>query len=155
MCTFDDLQPSAERARVAARTVIAGTSCELASSLLALDLSQQGQTAEFVRGHYIQPGHCVSGANEHAWVKVGGLLIDPTRDQFGEEPDSVSFRGRYVQRQTKPASEDLVYKQLALQWRIPARQPSIRRVAEEYGLDAGELDLYATLTYTMSPVARG
>lgn len=148
------MQHSAERARVAARTIIDGTSCELASPLLALDLSQQGQAAEFIRGHYIQPGDRENGANEHAWVQVGEVLIDPTRDQFGEDPQSLSFRGHYVQREKKPASEELVYRQLALQWRIPPRQASIARVAAQYGLDAEELDLYAARTFTMSPVAR-
>jgi hypothetical protein len=56
MDIFDDMGPYVDRARLAARTVIDCTSCELASSLLALELSRLGQPAEFVRGHYMQPG---------------------------------------------------------------------------------------------------
>ncbi len=152
--SFEEMEPYAERARLAARTVIADTSCGLASALLALQLSRLGQPAEFVRGHYLQPGEDETDRNGHVWVEVGEMLLDPTRDQFNEDPHSKTYTGRYVTKERRPASEDLVYGHLALQWQVrrPAVQNRIRAVCKQYGLDAEQLeDRAARIVLTAPP----
>ena len=156
MESFNGMCSYVERSRLAARTVIDETSCELASSLLALELSRVGQPAEFVRGHYLQPGETETARNGHAWVEVGEVRLDPTRDQFHEDPRSKTHRGRYVSTERRAASEDLVYAHLALQWRVrlPAVQDRICAVCEQYGLDADQLEDRAAKIFLTAPVGR-
>jgi Transglutaminase-like superfamily len=156
MDRLSELRGPVEDAHRATRSVIEGTGCQLGASLLALALGRLGKPAEYVVGHYVQPGEVEMGANEHAWVEVDGVILDPTRDQFGENPLIESYDRRYVERERKPAGAmaDQVYLQLALQWRIPARQDSILKVVQQYGLDVDQLELRSANTYTMRVVGR-
>jgi hypothetical protein len=156
MPTSADFADNVERARLAARSVITGTSCELASSLLALELSRLGWPTQFVRGHYLKPDEDATVRNGHAWVEVGAVLLDPTRDQFGESVFAEESLGRYMADERRPGSEDLAYAHLALQWRVrlPKIREQIRRVCDEYRLDAPQLEDRAERILLSAPVGR-
>jgi hypothetical protein len=156
MDRFSDLSTLVEDARRDTRSVIEDTGCQLGASLLALALARLGEPAEYVVSHYLRPGETETGSNEHAWVEVEGVLLDPTRDQFGESHLSASYDGRYVPRERTPASamEEQVYMQLGLQWRVPARQGSIRKLIQRYGMDIEHLEACSATRYTMGIVGR-
>ena len=80
--------------------MIQGTGCQLGASLLTLDLDRQGVQAEYVRGYYSG-----SPEQEHWWVEAEGLLLDPTRDQFSEDPFAEHCAGNYERVDAKPASK--------------------------------------------------
>ncbi len=134
---FIDLLPAVEHAHAAARLVIEGTGCQLASSLLTLDLDRQGTRAEYVRGYYSG-----SPQQEHWWVEAEGLLLDPTRDQFSEDPFAEHYAGEYERIDAKPASK-MEYEatmHLRLHWSSNRRvRDAIEQVAGQYGLDLEEI----------------
>jgi transglutaminase-like putative cysteine protease len=122
------------------RLVIPGTGCELAAALLTLELRGIGEPAKFVRGHYRTPDEAEDAHNLHAWVEVADVLLDPTRDQFGDDPFSESYLRQYL-RDAGDSPEDVeghAYRLLAMQW--PFKQAAIRQVVELYGLDITRLE---------------
>jgi hypothetical protein len=133
---FIDLLPAVERAHAATRLVIQGTGCQLAASLLTLDLDRQGVQAEYVRGY-----HSGSPEQEHWWVEAEGVLLDPTRDQFSEDPFAEHYAGAYKRVDAKPASkmksEATVH--LRQHWSNHRVRDAITQVAAQYGLDLAEI----------------
>lgn len=130
---FVDLLPAVERAHAATRLVIEGTGCQLGSSLLALDLGRDGVEAEYVRGYY-----SASPGQEHWWVEADGLLLDPTCDQFSENPFAERHAGTYSRADAKPASEmeHEATMHLRFNWSYNRRaRDAIKQVAAQYGLD--------------------
>jgi hypothetical protein len=149
--SFEELLPNIKRAHDAARLVIPKTGCQLASALLTLDLGRSGCPADYVTGRYSgNPGQ------DHWWVEVSGLLLDPTRDQFGEDPFSEDYQGKYVRSETpaKPANQMATEaaRNLQLQWNAKARQ-AITQVAQDYGLDMEQIEepLHLALAVTEAP----
>jgi hypothetical protein len=123
--------------------VIPTTGCQLGASLLTLDLGRQGKPAEYVRGHYLEGDAPESGRNEHWWVEVESVLLDPTRDQFPRgDPFSETYTGRYTPKDRKPttAMEREVYIMLRLQWRVRSNKAAVRLVIDQYELDLAQLD---------------
>lgn len=123
--------------------MIPTTGCQLGASLLTLDLGRHGKSAEYVRGHYLEDDAAESGRNEHWWVEVESLLLDPTRDQFpGGDPFSETYTGRYMPKDSKPttAMEREAYIMLRLQWRVPSLKAAVRLVVDQYELDLRQLD---------------
>jgi len=105
--------------------------------LLTLDLDRQGVQAEYVRGYYSG-----SPEQEHWWVDVEGLLLDPTRDQFSEDPFAEHYAGAYERLDAKPASkmEHEATLLLRLHWSSNRRaRDAIAQVAARYGLDLEEI----------------
>jgi hypothetical protein len=135
---FADFLPATKHAHEAARLVIPNTGCQLAASLLALDLGRNGEPAEYVTGRYTE-----APEGEHWWVEVGAVLLDPTRDQFDEDPFQEDFRGRYIRDDAKPASqvEHEATMQLRFQWAYNRRvRPAVKQVARQYGLDQRQVE---------------
>ena len=134
---FVQLLPAVERAHAATRLVIQGTGCQLGASLLTLDLDRQGVQAEYVRGYYSG-----SPEQEHWWVEAEGLLLDPTRDQFSEDPFAEHYAGEYERVDAKPASK-MEYEatmHLRLHWSSNRRvRDAITQVAAQYGLDLAQI----------------
>jgi hypothetical protein len=134
---FAELLPAVRRAHAAARLVIEGTGCQLASSLLTLDLDRQGIQTEYVRGYY-----SAAPEQEHWWVDAEGVLLDPTRDQFSEDPFAEHYAGEYRRVDAKPGS-DMEHEatcHLRLHWSYNHRvRDAIARVAAQYGLDLAEI----------------
>ena len=103
---FADVLPPLERAHASTRLVIPKRGCQLAASLLALELGRAGLPAEYVCGRY-----SANPEQEHWWVVVDSVLLDPSRDQFDDEDPSpratrggtavppVSRRARWSTRQ--------------------------------------------------------
>jgi hypothetical protein len=135
---FIDLLPAVERAHAATRLVIQGTGCQLAASLLTLDLDRRrGVKAEYVRGYY-----SALPEQEHWWVEAESLLLDPTRDQFSEDPFAEHYAGAYTRADAKPASkmEYEATKHLRLQWSSNRRvRDAIKQVAAQYRLDLSQI----------------
>jgi len=132
-----------ERAHAATRSVIPKKGCQLGACLLTLDLGYAGEAVEYVRGHYLRAEETESGAVEHWWVEAGGVLLDPTRDQFpGESAFSESFAGRYVPKDRRPAGsiESEVYRQLQFPWECAKSKDAVRVVVAEYQLDMARLE---------------
>jgi hypothetical protein len=73
-----------QRVRDAVRAVIARTGCELAAALLTQQLRREGFSAGLVRRRYLAPEEERDMKNLHGWVELEGLLLDPTRDQYGQ-----------------------------------------------------------------------
>jgi hypothetical protein len=147
--TFDELLPNIKRAHDAVRLVIPKTGCRLASALLTLDLGRSAYPAEYVTGRYSgSPGQ------DHWWVEVFGLLLDPTRDQFGEGPFTESYRGKYARSgaPAKPASqmdtEAALHLQLHWNHNVKARR-AITQVAHEYDLDIEQIEQPLDLSLTV------
>jgi hypothetical protein len=117
--------------------VIHGTGCQLGASLLTLDLDRQGVQAEYVRGYYSG-----SPEQEHWWVEAEGLLLDPTRDQFSEDPFAEHYAGNYERVDAKPASK-MEYEatmHLRLHWSSNRHvRDAITQVAAQYGLDLAQI----------------
>lgn len=134
---FIDLLPAVERTHAATRLVIQGTGCQLGASLLTLDLGRQGVDAEYVRGYY-----SALPEQEHWWVEADGLLLDPTRDQFSEDPFAEHYAGVYTRADAKPASK-MQYEatmHLRLHWSSNRRvRDAIQQVAAQYGLDLPQI----------------
>ncbi len=134
---FIDLLPAVARAHAATRLVIQGTGCQLGAALLTLDLYRQGVQAEYVRGRY-----SASPEQEHWWVEAEDLLLDPTRDQFSEDPLAEDYVGAYKRVEAKPASK-MEYEatmHLRLQWLTNCRvRDSIAQVAAQYRLDLAQI----------------
>jgi len=109
------------------------TGCKLGASLLALELGRSGAPAEYVTGFYsAAPGE------EHRWVEVDGLLLDPTRDQFHRDPFAERYEGQYERTDAKAASEmeDEATLHLRFHWSANRRaQDAIREAATRYRLD--------------------
>jgi hypothetical protein len=139
---FVDYLPALRRAHDATRPVIRTTGCRLAAALLTLDLGRAGEPAEYVHGHYLQPDKTEHGGVEHWWVEVGAVLLDPTRDQFGENPFCETYEGRYVSTDRMPASgmKSEIYSLLRPHWGYKKTEDAIRGVVEQYRLDLSELD---------------
>ena len=134
---FVELLPAVERAHAATRLVIPGTGCQLGASLLTLDLDRQGVRAEYVTGRY-----SASPQQEHWWVEADELLLDPTRDQFSEDPFAEHYAGRYERMDAKPASkmEAEAAMMLRLQWSTNRRvRGAITQVAAQYQLDLARI----------------
>jgi hypothetical protein len=110
---FGSYLPALERAHAATRRVIPNTGCQLASSLLASELWRRGKTADYVQGRY-----SANPDQHHWWVEVDGLVLDPTRDQFGEDPFVESYAGSYTGEGRKTGSdiENEAYTLLRLSW---------------------------------------
>jgi hypothetical protein len=85
--------------------VIPRSGCELAAALLTRQLRREGLSAEFVRGHSLAPGEERDAKNLHAWVEADGLLLDPTRDQFGEDPLSETHEREYIKGDGDPPAD--------------------------------------------------
>jgi hypothetical protein len=117
--------------------VIQGTGCQLGASLLTLDLDRQGLQAEYVRGSYSR-----SPSQEHWWVEAESLLLDPTRDQFSEDPFAEHYAGAYERVDAKPASK-MEYEatmHLRLHWSSnPRARDAIKQVAAQYRLDLPQI----------------
>jgi hypothetical protein len=79
---------------------------------------------------------------EHWWVEVEGLLLDPTRDQFSEDPFAEHYAGAYERVEAKPASK-MEYEAtmiLRLQWSTNHRvRDAIAQVAAQYRLDLAQI----------------
>ena len=137
--TFDDFLPALERAHASARLVIPNTGCQLAASLLALELDRAGLPAEYVCGHY-----SAAPEQKHWWVQVNSVLLDPSRDQFDDEdPLSESYGGEYSRSCSKPASEmeHEATMHLQLHWSFNRRaRPAIKAVVTLYGLDLAKVE---------------
>jgi hypothetical protein len=134
---FSELLPAVQRAHAAARLVIEGTGCQLASSLLTLDLDRQGIQAEYVRGYY-----SAAPEQEHWWVDAASVLLDPTRDQFSEDPFAEHYAGEYRRVDAKPGSEmeHEATCHLRLHWSHNRRvRDAIAQVAAQYSLDLAEI----------------
>jgi hypothetical protein len=114
----------------------------LATALLTLDLGRVGEAPEYVHGHYLQTDKTESCGTEHWWVEIGGVLLDPTRDQFGEDPFCETYAGRYVSTDRMPVSgmESEIYSLLRLHWGYQKTEEAIRGLVEQYRLDLSELD---------------
>jgi hypothetical protein len=134
---FIDLLPAVERAHTATRLVIQGTGCQLGASLLTLDLGRQGLQAEYVRGSYSR-----LPSQEHWWVETEGLLLDPTRDQFSEDPFAEHYAGAYERVDAKPASK-MEYEatmHLRLHWSSNrCARNAIEQVATQYRLNLPQI----------------
>lgn len=140
MASFAELLPHVERAHHAVRQVIPCTGCELAAALLTLELRGLGEPAEFVRGHYRRPEEPEDKHNLHAWVEVADVLLDPTRDQFGEDPFSEAHQRPYL-NDAGPPPKDLeahAYTLLEMQWSF--KEAAIRDLVEQYRLDITRLE---------------
>ena len=96
--TVADFTGDLEQAREFARRIYPYSGCVLASQLLAWRLDSRGVGAEVVEGHYLQPGQRPCHVSAHWWVQVDGLVLDPTRDQYGEDPltEACDCRGSYL-----------------------------------------------------------
>lgn len=130
---FDSYLPALERAHAATRRVIDKTGCQLASSLLTLELAARGEPALYVQGRY-----SANPDQQHWWVEVAGVLLDPTRDQFDEDPFSETYTGTYAceSRKTGIDVENEAYALLRLSWSYNRRvQDAVVEVARAYGLD--------------------
>lgn len=130
---FDSYLPAVRRAHAATRRVIKKTGCQLGSSLLALELLRRGEQVDYVEGLY-----CTESDHQHWWVEAGGVLLDPTRDQFGEDPFAETYAGRYSGEDRKTGSkiENEVYAHLQLHWSSNYRvRAAVVAVAREYRLD--------------------
>ena len=139
MPSFDELLPLIERVQAAVRRVIPNTGCELASALLARELTDAGLPATFVRGHYLAPGEDIGDRSLHAWVQLDGLVLDPTRDQFSEDPFTETYRGEYVSDLGSPPP-DLdahIYTLLSLQ--LPYMREAVLALVADYRLDPLQL----------------
>jgi len=130
---FAELLPAVERAHAATRLVIPRTGCQLGASLLALELGRGGEPAEYATGFYSP-----APEQQHWWVEVDGLLLDPTRDQFHEDPFAERHEGHYERTGARPATA-MVYEammQLRLHWSTNRRaRDAIKEVALRYHLD--------------------
>jgi len=61
--------------------------CAQASIILACLLRERGLDARLMTGSYLSaPGSRFSSEEEHAYVVLGDIILDPTRDQFEELP---------------------------------------------------------------------
>jgi hypothetical protein len=101
--------------------------------LLALELLRRGEPAHYVEGLY-----CTASDHQHWWVEVRGILLDPTRDQFGEDPFTETYAGSYscAIRKTGSDIEAEAYAFLQLHWSSNYRvRDAVVRVAREYRLD--------------------
>lgn len=130
---FVYLLPALERAHAATRQVIAKRGCQLGASLLTLDLDRESVRAEYVAGRY-----SALPEQEHWWVEAAGVLLDPTRDQFSEDPFVEHYAGEYRRAGAKPASQMLAEATmlLRLQWSNNRRvRDAIAQVAAQYQLD--------------------
>ena len=134
---FAELLPAVERAHTATRRVIPRRGCQLGASLLALDLGRGGERAEYVAGFY-----SASPEQQHWWVEADGLVLDPTRDQFREDPFDERYAGDYERTSVKPVAE-MEYEaimHLRLQWSTNRRaREGIREVAMRYRLDLAQI----------------
>jgi hypothetical protein len=123
--------------------VIPNTGCQLAASLLALELIRAGEPAEYVQGRY-----SANPDQQHWWVEVRGVLLDPTRDQFGEDPLTEAYAGEYTPASRKRGSdiENEAYMLLRLSWSYnrPIRE-SVLDVAREYGLNVDRIQEFLLL----------
>jgi hypothetical protein len=115
------------------------TGCQLAASLLSLELGRRGLSAEYVCGHY-----SANPEQEHWWVEVESVLLDPSRDQFdGEDPFSEDCDGQYSRASSKPVSEmqHEATTHLQLHWSFNHRvRPEIKDVVAFYALDLAEVE---------------
>lgn len=105
--------------------------------MLTLDLDRQEVQTEYVRGYYSG-----SPEQEHWWVEAEGLLLDPTRDQFSEDPFAEHYAGAYKRVDTKPGSkmEDEATMQLQMPWSYNRRvRDAIAQVAVQYRLDLARI----------------
>lgn len=139
MPSFDALLPLMERVQVAVRRVIPNTGCELASALLARELREAGSQAAFVRGHYVAPGDAIGDHNLHAWVQLDGLVLDPTRDQFSEEPFTETYRGEYVADLDSPLPDLDAHIYTLLNLQLAYQREVVLALIADYGLDPLEL----------------
>lgn len=138
MSFFADFLPALERAHRATRLIIPTTGCQLGASLLALEMGRGGDSAAYIMGRYSQ-----APERDHWWVELGALLLDPTRDQFGEDPFDECYKGRYVRGDGKLAShmEYEATMHLRLQWSFNRHaRDAIKYVAAQYGLDQCEVE---------------
>lgn len=142
MSTFADYLPALRRAHDATRLLIRTTGCRLAAALLTLDLGREGKSAEYIHGRYLKADGSEQGGTEHWWVEVGGVLLDPTRDQFGEDPFCETYAGRYVSTDRMPATgmESEIYSLLRPHWGYQKTEEAIRGLVGQYRLDLSELD---------------
>lgn len=134
---FIELLPAVERAHAATRLVIPRTGCQLGASLLTLDLDRHGVRAEYVKGRY-----SALPQQEHWWAEVDDLLLDPTRDQFSEDPFAEHYAGEYERRSAKPVGEieHEATMLLRLQWSTNRRvRDGITQVAAQYQLDLARI----------------
>jgi hypothetical protein len=134
MPTFLELMPPLVRAHENTRRVIPSKGCQLAASLLTLELGRAGLPAEYVCGFY-----SANPEQEHWWVEVRSVLLDPTRDQFDDEnPFSETYQGHYERVSCRPAAamHDEVIGHLRLHWSFGrSTRPAIEDIVALYGLD--------------------
>jgi hypothetical protein len=90
-----------------------------------------------VRGYYSG-----SPQQEHWWVAAEDLLLDPTRDQFSEDPFAEHYAGDYQRIAVKPANK-MEYEAtmiLRLQWSTNRSvRDAIAQVAAQYRLDLAQI----------------
>jgi hypothetical protein len=141
---FESLLPQLMRAHEATRRLIETTGCQLGASLLAVDLARREQDVAYVRGRY-----SAAPQQDHWWVETSRLLLDPTRDQFAEDPFTEGYRGTYVavDRKVGPSLVDELYMHLRFRWSYDRpRRDTVIAIALEYGLDAGRVAEFLALS---------
>ena len=134
---FIELLPAVERSHATTRQIIAVRGCQLCASLLTLDLDRAGVQAEYVTGRY-----SALPEQEHWWVEAADVLLDPTRDQFSEDPFAEHYTGEYRRAGAKPASQMVAEATmlLRLQWLTNRRvRGAIAEVAAQYQLDLAQI----------------
>lgn len=134
--SFDEPLPRVERVHAAVRRVIPRSGCELASALLARELRDDGFPGVFVLGHYFASSATSAERGPlHAWVELDHLVLDPTRDQFQQDPFVETCQGEYVRDGGDPPAdlEAHIYEQLKRQ--LPWKREAVFALAAEYGLD--------------------
>src|ERR1700742_5190741 len=91
-----------------------------------------------MRAEYVTGRYSASPEQDHWWVEADELLLDPTRDQFFEDPFAEHYAGQYERMDAKPASKMEVEAtmMLRLQWSTNRRvRDAISPVAAQYQLD--------------------
>lgn len=143
MASFESFRPAIERAHTATRRLIPNTGCQLGASLLALELVRAEMDANYVRGRY-----SANPSQDHWWVEVAELLLDPTRDQFGEDPLCETYAGQYISesRKTGVLIENEVCAQLRVQWSYNRRlRHVVREISGQYGVDRQRVEQFVLL----------
>ena len=88
--------------------------------------------------------YSASPDQEHWWVSAVGVLLDPTRDEFSENPFAEHYAGEYTRVDAKPGGEmeHEATCHLRVNWAYNRRaRDAIEQVVAQYSLDLAEVTL--------------
>lgn len=133
--------------------LISKKGCEVASSLLALDLLEDGHAPAVITGYFALGGK----RTPHTWVEVKGRILDPTHEQFSVHPEAEADAGCYGERTIRmterAAIEAWLNEKLMLQTWNEERRRLVEHVARRHALTIDTDALLAAYTPRMERLA--